>query len=96
MADLLVNVLIPTSGGALCHQAVSTFEFLHNYCFKSSSKAYRGGGMYVLKGSSPLCCGLLHLFLVSMFGIVSFLSGVKEICQIVCLRATSKGEHNLM
>ncbi len=44
--------------------------------------------MYVLKSSSPLCCGFLHLFPMFMFGIISFLLGVKEIYEVVCLQVT--------
>jgi len=63
-----------------CHQVASlTFEFLHTCCRKSPSKAYRGGGVFVLKNSSPLCCGFLHLYHVSMFGIISSLSGGRKI-----------------
>ncbi len=62
------------------HQvASSAFEFLHNCCCKFSSRAYRGGGVFVLKKSSPLCCGFLHLFPMLVFGIVKSLSRVREI-----------------
>jgi hypothetical protein len=54
---------------------LSTFEFLHT-CYKFLSGAYRGGGVFMLKSSSPSCCGFLHLFLMSMFGIVNFYQGV--------------------
>jgi hypothetical protein len=63
------------------HQAVSsTFEFLHTYCCKSPSGAYRGGGVSMLKSSCPLCCGFLHMFPMSMFGIINSLSRGREIC----------------
>jgi hypothetical protein len=58
----------------------STFEFLYNCCHKFSNGAYKGGGVYVLKSSSPLCCGFLHMFLMSMFRIINFLLGGREIC----------------
>jgi hypothetical protein len=74
----------------------STFEFLHIHCCKSRNKACKGGGMYVLKSSSPLCCGFLHLFPMSKFGIISFLLGGREIYEVVCLQATSQGEHKLV
>jgi len=64
----------------LGHQVASpTFEFLHNFCHKSPSKAYKGGVVYVLKKFSRLCCGFLHLFHVSMFGIINSLSRGREI-----------------
>ncbi len=81
---------IPKSGGVPHHQATSsTFEFLHTCCHKSPSGVYKGGGVYVLKSSFPLCCEFLHLFTMSMFGIIKFLSECWEICQVVCLQATS-------
>jgi hypothetical protein len=80
-----------------CHQAMSlTFEFIHNYSSKSPNKTYKGGNVYVLKSSYPLCCGFLHMFHVSVFGIVNFLSRGREIYQVVCLRATSQNEHKVM
>jgi hypothetical protein len=63
---------------------VTTFEFLHNYCHKSSSKAYKGGSVFVLKSSSPLCCEFLHLFHVFVFGIIGSLSWGREIFQVMC------------
>jgi hypothetical protein len=73
--------MILTSGRVLWHQAVSsTFEFIHNCCCKFSSEAYRSGVLFMLKNSSPLCCGSLHLFLVFVFGIVNSLLGGREIC----------------
>jgi hypothetical protein len=63
----------------LHHQAMSsTFEFLHNYCHKSLSGVYKGRGVFMLKGSAPLCCGFLHFFLVLVFGIINFLSRVYQ------------------
>jgi hypothetical protein len=88
---------MPTSHGVPRHQAMlSIFEFLHTYCCKSLSEAYRVRGVSMLKSSSPLCCGFLHLFFVFVFRIVSSLLGGREICQVVCFRATSQGEHKLM
>jgi hypothetical protein len=80
----------------LCHQAASTFEFLHKCCHKFPSEAYKGGGVFVLKSSSLLCSGFLHLFPMFVFGIVNSVSKSKEICQVVCLRAISQSEHNLV
>ncbi len=66
-----------------CHQvASSTFEFLHNCCRKFLSEAYKGGGAYVLKNSYPLCCGFLHLFPMSMFGIINSLLGVGKLVKL--------------
>ncbi len=80
-----------------CHQAVSlTFEFIHNYFSKSSNKTYKGGNVYVLKSSCPLCCGFLHMFPMFVFGIVNFLSRGMEIYQVVCFWATSQSEHKVM
>jgi hypothetical protein len=82
-------LLIPTSGEVPHHQAMSSnFEYLHT-CHKFSSGIYKGGGVYVLKSSFPLCYEFWELFLMFVFGIVNFLSGDWEICQVVYLRATS-------
>jgi hypothetical protein len=67
----------------------STFEFLHTYCYKSMSKAYRGESVYMLRSSSPLCGQFLHLFPMFVFGIINFLLGGSEIYQVVCFQATS-------
>jgi hypothetical protein len=81
----------------LHHQATSsTFEFLHIHYRKSQNEACKGGGMYVLKSSSPLCCGFLHLFPMSEFGIISYLLRGREIYEVVCLQATSQGEHKFV
>jgi hypothetical protein len=81
----------------LCHQTMSsTFEFLHTCYRKSLSGAYRGGKMFVLKSCSPLYCQFLHLFLVYVFRIINSLLRCREISQVVCLRATSQGEHKLV
>ncbi len=45
--------------------------------------------MFMLKISSPLCCGFLHMFFLVVFGIVSFLSRDKEISWVVCFEVTS-------
>jgi hypothetical protein len=68
-------------GGAMTHHQVvsSTFELLHNYYRKFPNGAYKGGGVYVLNNSSPLCYGFLHLFLVFVFGIANSLSRGREI-----------------
>jgi hypothetical protein len=80
-----------------CHQVMSsTFEFLHNCCHKFPSGAYKGGGGYVLKSSYPLCCGFLHLFHVSVFGIVNSLLRGRETYKNVCLQATSHNKHKLV
>jgi hypothetical protein len=50
----------------------------------------------VSKSSFPWCCGVLHMFPMSMFGIVNCLSGGREIYQVVCLKVTSQSEHNLV
>jgi hypothetical protein len=52
--------------------------------------------VYVLKSSYSLCCGVLHMFLMFVFGIVNFLSGGREIYQVVCLRTTSQSKHKVM
>ncbi len=41
--------------------------------------------MFVLKSSSLLCCGFLHLFPMFVIGIVSSISNNKEMCQVVGL-----------
>ncbi len=38
--------------------------------------------MYVLKSSSPLCCGFLHLFLMYVFRIISSLSRVGKFVKV--------------
>jgi hypothetical protein len=81
----------------VCHSTTSSiFEFLHINCHKSLNGTYRGGSLSMLKSSSPLCCGFLHLFPMSVFGIINYLSRGREICQVVCLWATSQGDHKLV
>jgi hypothetical protein len=90
-------LLIPIGGGMPHHQAMSsTFEFLHNCCCKFFNVAYKGGSMSMLKSSSPLCCGFLHLFLMFVFGIVNSLLGGRKICPVVCHQVTSPKKHNLV
>jgi hypothetical protein len=79
----------------LWHQVgSSTFEFLHNYCRRSLSKAYMGGGVSMLKSFFPLSCGLLPLFPMSMFGIVNSLLGGREIYQVMPLKYIIKREQS--
>jgi hypothetical protein len=59
---------------------VINFKFLHTYCNKFPNGAYKGAGVYVLKSSYPLCYEFLHMFHVSMFGIINSLFGSREIC----------------
>jgi hypothetical protein len=80
-SDLIL--LISIGGGVSCHQVMSsTFEFMHNCCHKSLNEACRGGRVYVLKSSSPSCCGFLHLFPMSMFGIANFYQGVGKFVRL--------------
>jgi hypothetical protein len=77
MSDLIITTL----GTNKWWNVMSlTFEFLHNYCHKSSSEVYKDGRVYVLKSFSPLCCGFLHLFRMFMFGIINSLLRGRKIC----------------
>ncbi len=66
------------------HQAVSsTFEFLHNYCCKFLNGAYKGGGVYVLKSSSPSCCGFFcNCFLCLCLGLLILYQGVGKFVRL--------------
>lgn len=74
----------------------STFEFLHACCCKFPSEVDRGGDVSMLKRSSPLFYGFLHLCFVFDFGIVNSLLEGREIYKVICLRVTLKGKHKLV
>jgi hypothetical protein len=65
---------------------VSHHQLLHNYCHESPNRAYRGENVYMLKGSSSLCCGFLHLIPMSMFGIVNSFLGVGKFVRVCAFK----------
>ncbi len=44
----------------------------------------------LLKNSTPLCCGFLHLFLVFVFGIINFLLRVGKFFRFCAFRLHHK------